>query len=65
MLWRRVGIPLGGTVLVVATLAAFMAFDRNSHSASDTLRPFFITMAPIWLVAGWAARVVLRRTGHQ
>jgi hypothetical protein len=64
MLLRRVGTLLGGTVLVVATLVAFMTFDRHSHSASDTLRPFFITMAPIWLVAAWAARVVLRRSRH-
>lgn len=60
MLWRWVGVLLGGTALVVATVAAFVAFDRGSHSASDTLRPLVITMAPIWLVAGWAARGVLR-----
>jgi hypothetical protein len=35
----------------------FLAFDRNSHSASDTLRPFIITMAPVWAIAiagAWA-----------
>ena len=33
---------------------------RTSHSASDTLRPFLLTMVPLWLVALWAARIVLR-----
>jgi len=39
----------------------FLAFDRDSHSASDTIRPFVITMAPVWIVAIIAARVVLKR----
>lgn len=45
---------LGGTVLV------FRAFDLNSHLASDTLRPFVLTMAPVWVVALAAARVLRR-----
>jgi len=40
--------------LLAATVAAFWAYDRHSHSASDTLRPFVLTMAPIWLLAGLA-----------
>jgi len=41
----------------------FHAFDGQSHSASDTLRPFLITMVPVWAVSVAAARVVLRRRG--
>lgn len=47
-------------VLLVGTVLVFGAFDRVSHSASDTLRPFIITMAPVWLVAVAAAWVLLR-----
>jgi hypothetical protein len=43
----------------------FMAFDRTSHSASDTLRPFIITMAPVWTIATAAAAVVPGRTTHR
>ena len=32
------------------TVAVFLAFDRNSHSVSDTIRPFVITMAPVWTI---------------
>jgi hypothetical protein len=38
----------------------FRAFDQNSHSASDTIRPFVITMAPVWALAIAAARVLLK-----
>lgn len=48
-------------VLLFGTVLVFEAFDRNSHSASDTIRPFVITMAPVWAVAIAAARVLLRR----
>ena len=51
---RRFALLLYGTVMV------FMAFDRQSHSASDTLRPFVITMAPVWIVAIAGAMVLLR-----
>jgi hypothetical protein len=44
-----------GTVLV------FQAFDRVSHSNSDTIRPFVITMAPVWALAIWAAGIILKR----
>jgi hypothetical protein len=62
MRWTTVGgvsIALG--VLLFGTVLVFEAFDRNSHSASDTIRPFVITMAPVWAVAIWAAMVLLRR----
>jgi hypothetical protein len=39
----------------------FEAFDRNSHSGSDTIRPFVITMGPVWALAIAAAAVLLRK----
>ncbi len=48
-------------VLACGTVYAFLAFDRTSHSASDTLRPFLITMVPIWLVTLGAVRALIRR----
>jgi len=54
---------IGGFVLLLAgTVMVFMAFDRDSNSASDTIRPFVITMAPVWAVAIAAAIVLLRQT---
>ncbi len=51
-------------VLVYGTVLVFQAFDRGSHSASDTLRPFLITMAPVWAVAlAGAAALLQRRRG--
>jgi hypothetical protein len=47
-------------LLLVGTGLVFHAFDAHSHSASDTLRPFVLTMAPVWLVGAAAARVLLR-----
>lgn len=60
---RRVvaSVIAAGAVLLVGTALVFEAFDRTSHSASDTLRPFIITMAPVWAVALAAAWVLLRR----
>jgi hypothetical protein len=49
-------------LLLCATLSVFLFLDRNSHSASDTLRPFLLTMAPMWLVALFVFRAVLRRS---
>jgi hypothetical protein len=48
-------------VLLYGTVAVFEAFDRNSHSASDTIRPFIITMGPVWALAIAAATVLLRK----
>ena len=47
-------------LLVFGTINVFVVLDSNSHSASDTLRPFLLTMVPLWIVALWAARIVLR-----
>lgn len=57
---RIAGVIVAFAVLLVGTALVFEAFDRVSHSASDTLRPFIITMAPIWLVAVAAGWVLLR-----
>ena len=62
MTWKVVaGVALMFVVLAFGSVLVFQAFDRDSHSASDTIRPFVITMAPVWAVAIAAARVLLRR----
>jgi hypothetical protein len=62
MKWTAVGgVSVALAILVFGSVLVFEAFDRNSHSASDTIRPFVITMAPVWAVAIWAAVVLLRR----
>ncbi len=48
-------------VLAVITVFVFQAFDRGSHSASDTLRPFLITVGPVWFTVAVATWVALRR----
>jgi uncharacterized membrane protein YphA (DoxX/SURF4 family) len=53
-------LAVGGALLLVGTVLVFHAFDAHSHSASDTLRPFVITMGLVWAVAIAAARLVLR-----
>ena len=57
---RWPALILGFALLMIGTVMVFMAFDRNSHSNSDTIRPFVITMAPVWAVAVAGAIVVLR-----
>jgi len=62
MSWTRVGwVAVGLAVLLYGTIAVFEAFDRVSHSSSDTIRPFVITMGPVWLLTIWAATVLLRK----
>jgi hypothetical protein len=56
----RVGVAAAFVLLVYGSVLVFLAFDRNSNSASDTIRPFIITMAPVWAVA-IAAVAALRR----
>ena len=55
------GLALALAALLYGTVAVFEAFDRVSHSNSDTIRPFVLTMGPVWAVAIWAAIVVLRK----
>ena len=57
---RWTAVILAFAVLLYGTILVFRAFDTVSHSASDTLRPFVITMAPVWAVAVAAAIVLLR-----
>jgi len=54
------GFIVAFALLVAGTVMVFMVFDRDSNSASDTIRPFVITMAPVWAVAIAAAIVLLR-----
>jgi hypothetical protein len=59
--WKTIALlAVGGLLLLYGTVAVFEAFDRVSHSDSDTIRPFVITMAPVWIIAIAAARVLLR-----
>ena len=60
MIRLRLGLVIGLVLLLYGTVMVFLAFDRESHSASDTLRPFIITMAPVWIVAIAAAMALLR-----
>ena len=55
------GVGIALAVLLYGTVLVFQAFDRNSNSASDTIRPFVITMGPVWALSIWAASVILRR----
>jgi len=55
------GVAVAFVALLVGSVLVFQAFDRTSHSASDTIRPFVITMAPVWAVAVAAAFFLLRR----
>ena len=62
MNWKTLlGVAAMFVLLGLGTVLVFQAFDRDSHSASDTIRPFVITMAPVWAVAIAAARVLLGR----
>jgi hypothetical protein len=55
------GVGVALAVLLYGTVLVFQAFDRNSNSASDTIRPFIITMGPVWALSIWAATVILRK----
>ena len=65
MKWTTVsGVSVALAVLLFGSVLVFQAFDRNSNSASDTIRPFIITMGPVWALAIAAAAVLLRKTDH-
>jgi multisubunit Na+/H+ antiporter MnhG subunit len=57
---RTPAVIVGFVLLMIGTVLVFMAFDRDSHSASDTIRPFVITITPVWAVAIASAIVLLR-----
>ena len=54
-------VVVGALLLMYGTVAVFHAFDMNSHSNSDTLRPFILTMTPVWAVYAGGAWALLRR----
>ncbi len=60
VIWVAVAL----VVLLYGTVAVFEAFDKVSHSNSDTIRPFVITMGPVWVLAIAAATVLLRRRSN-
>ena len=62
MRWTAVGsVAIALAVLLFGTVLVFQVFDHSSHSASDTIRPFIITMGPVWAIAIWASAVLLRK----
>jgi hypothetical protein len=64
--WKLVAaLAVAFAVLAYGTVFVFLAFDRDSHSASDTLRPFLITMVPVWVVTLVGARALIRRQGQR
>ena len=63
MRWTAAGgVAAALAVLVYGSILVFEAFDRNSHSASDTIRPFVITMGPVWALAVAAAVLLLKNS---
>ena len=60
-LW--VGLLLAFGSLIAGTVMVFLVLDRHSHSASDTLRPFVITMLPVWAIALAGIKALLGRQG--
>jgi len=62
MRWKLfAGLGVAFLFLLYGTVAVFEVFNRDANSVSDVIRPFVITMAPVWAVAIAAARVLLRR----
>ena len=49
--------------LITGTVMVFLVLDRHSHSASDTLRPFVITILPVWAIALAGVKALLGRQG--
>jgi hypothetical protein len=54
---------LAFALLIIGTVTVFLVIDRHSHSACDTLRPFVITMLPVWAIALAGAKVLLGGQG--
>jgi hypothetical protein len=62
---RVIGVVALFAALLVGTVLVFAAFDGRSHSVSDTLRPFIVTVAPVWVVVLACARVMRRLPGRR
>ena len=62
---KTLAVAFALVILLYGTVLVFLAFDRNSNSASDTIRPFVITMGPVWALAIAAARVLLQKGRKQ
>lgn len=60
---RRVAVATCLVVLCFTSVVVFWFFDGRSHSTSDTLRPFLLTMAPAWVlfVLVWRATTTPRK----
>jgi hypothetical protein len=63
--FRLASVLVALAVLAFGSALVFQALDRTSHSASDTIRPFLVTMAPVWAVAAWASALLLRGSRNQ
>lgn len=64
---QKLVIGAAAILLTTGTVLVFFAFDAHSHSVSDTIRPFVITMAPIWAgfaILIWAATRTRSRRRH-
>jgi len=57
----RIALLFAFASLFAGTVMVFLVLDRHSHSASDTLRPFVITMLPVWAIALAGAKALLGR----
>lgn len=57
-------VAVAFVVLIYGTVAVFVAFDKVSNSNSDTIRPFILTMGPVWALSIAAATVLLRRRNN-
>ena len=55
--YRPVSWPGLAVILVAAAFTGqvFLAVDRGSHSASDTLFGVFPYLAPFWILTYWVA----------
>ncbi|MDL9978534.1 hypothetical protein [Microbacterium candidum] len=68
MRMRMLLLIAASVLLLVGTVLVFVAFDAHSHSASDTIRPFVITIVPIWAafsLAVWAGSAGARRRDRE
>lgn len=57
---RLVAVALASILLLYGTVLVFATFDRYSLSVSDTVRPFVLTMAPVWAVMIFGSWALLR-----